>query len=104
MTTGLGDDPSIDMALPTFAVLARFREPAGTREEALRAVERRLVGAEAPFDQVTAAVAEENGAWNVTARFVVASLDSSTAADGVHGTLRAAGLGCEEVWVGTRYT
>ncbi len=103
-STGLGDEPSIDVVLPTFAVLARFREPATTGEDAVRAVERRLRDAEAPFDQVTAAAGKHDGTWTVTARFVVASLDSLTATDGVHGTLQAAGVGCEEVWVGERYT
>lgn len=87
-----------ETVLPTFVVLARFREQAGSEQDAVAAVRRRLTAAGEPFDDVLVERAEPDGAWMVLARFVVVSVDASTGVAGVHDSLRDAGLAVDEVW------
>ena len=87
-----------ETVLPTFVILARFREQAGSEQDAVAAVRRRLTAAGEPFDDVLVERAEPDGAWMVLARFVVVSVDASTGVAGVHDSLRGAGLAVDEVW------
>src|SRR4051812_24615613 len=88
-----------DVALPTFALLARFQAGGDTGESAATAVSVRLRDAGMPYDQVSVERQESDGSWMVVARFVEPSLDGHTAAAGLHETLTTAGLGPDEVWV-----
>jgi hypothetical protein len=93
----LGDDTG-ETVLPTFAVLARFREPAQSAEGAVRAVERRLAAADEPFQEVTVEREEGPSTWMVVARFVMVSVDAHTAVVGLSEVLDEAGLAPDEVW------
>ncbi len=84
--------------LPTFVVLARFRQAASSEDEAVALVRRMLTDAGEPFDDVAPERSEPDGSWMVNARFVVVSVDSHTAVAGVHETLRRQGLAVDEVW------
>ena len=88
----------VETVLPTFVVLARFRQPATGEQEAVDAVRRLLTGADEPFDDLRVERQEDDGSWMVAARFVVVSVDSSTGVAGVHDSLRQAGLAVDEVW------
>ena len=87
-----------ELALPTYAVLARFREAAPTGEAAVHAVVTRLTEAQEPFHEVDVEREEAPGTWMVVARFVLVSVDSSTAVTGLSETLQSAGLRPDEVW------
>jgi len=87
-----------DVVLPTYAVLARFRQGATDADAAVRAVVTALTDAEEPFHEVEVERQEDAGTWMVVARFVVVSLDPHTAASGVSDTLQLAGLLPDEVW------
>ena len=88
------DDP----VLPTFAVLARFREPAPTGEVAVGRVAERLRSHAEPVQQVALEREEGPGEWMVTGRFVLVSVDPATAVAGLSETLAEAGLAADEVW------
>lgn len=92
------DDTSTELVLPTFEVLARFLEPAGSGEEAVHQVEERLRAQQEPFQEVTVERDEGSDRWMVVARFVLVSVDSGTAVGGLHDTLVSAGLTPDEVW------
>ena len=92
----------VETVLPTFVVLARFRESAGNEQDAVDAVRRRLAGAAEPFDDVFVERQEDDGSWMVVARFVVVSVDSHTGVAGVHDSLRTAGFAVDEVWADAR--
>jgi hypothetical protein len=96
------DDDGDVHALPSFAVLARFRRGAGTAEAAEAAVREALAAARGLFDDARVEPQEDDGRWPVDVRFVVASVDGERAVDGVHSTLREAGLVPDEVWVAER--
>lgn len=87
-----------EVALPTFAILARFRERATTAREAIASVEARLTAAQEPFHHVDVERQEDDDNWMVVARFVLVSVDGHTAVVGLHETLMAAGLAPDEVW------
>ena len=93
-----GDDLALDVALPTYPILARFRETADTEAEAVEQVVERLSSAAEPHDAVTIERREDDGTWLVVARFVTVSVDAHTAVAGVHDDLHAAGLSPDEVW------
>ena len=100
-----GPDFSDDVAgeaLPSFAVLARFRRVAGSAEEAETAVREELAPARGLFDDARVEPQEPDGRWAVDVRFVVTSTDNEHAVDGVHTTLRDAGVAADEVWVAER--
>ncbi len=86
-----------DEVLPTFAVMARFAQAAGNRDEAVREVVGRLTAAHEPFHEVTVA-READGLHLVVVRFVLVSVDASTAVAGLHETLVTADLVPDEVW------
>ncbi len=88
----------VETVLPTFVVLARFRQSAASEQEAVDTVRRQLTGADEPFDDVFVERAEQDGSWMVVARFVVVSVDAHTGVAGVHDSLRDAGLAVDEVW------
>lgn len=90
---------SFDSPLPTFSVLARFRSTHETSEDAERDVAARLTAAEEPFHEVTVERHDDDGAWMITARFVLVSVDAGTAVAGLYETLNAAGLAPDEVWL-----
>ena len=84
--------------LPTFAVLARFRETATSPEEAVRGLVTRLRAADEPVHEVEVEREEGPGTWMVVARFVLVSVDAGTAVVGLTETLAAAGLEPDETW------
>ena len=94
-----GDSGDGEVALPTFVVLARFAEAAGTAEQAEASVRSRLAAARGLFDDVRVERREDDGTWLLEVRFVVVSLDGHTAVEGVSETLTSAGLAPDEVWV-----
>jgi hypothetical protein len=87
-----------ETVLPTFVVLARFRQQAVRPEDAVDDVRRMLRAAGEPFDDVTLERTEPDGSAMVVARFVVVSVDTQTGVAGVHDSLRGAGLAVDEVW------
>jgi hypothetical protein len=89
-------------ALPSFAVLARFRRPAPSAEEAEAEVRSMLAPARGLFDDARVEPQEPDGRWAVDVRFVVTSVDGERAVDGVHSTLRETGVAPDEVWVAQR--
>jgi hypothetical protein len=91
-----------ELVLPTFAVLARFREQATAPEAAVRAVTARLTEAQEPFHEVDVEREDAPGTYLVVARFVLVSIDGQTALAGLHDTLVAAGLAPDEVWLDGR--
>ena len=93
-------DPGVDeIVLPTYAVLARFRQEALDGEEAIRLVAARLTAADEPFQEVLVERQDGPRTWMVMARFVVVSIDNHTAVVGVAETLALSGLRPDEVWV-----
>jgi hypothetical protein len=91
-------EPAVEAVLPTFVVLARFRQEAESEDGALSRVRQMLAGTGEPFDDIAPERDEGDGAWMVNARFVVVSVDSNTAVTGVHETLQRHGLAVDEVW------
>lgn len=94
------DDTSSDLVLPTFAVLARFRERAETGEQALSQVAERLRSHDEPVHEIEIERQESDDEWMVVARFVLVSIDPATAVAGLSETLTAAGTPPDEVWAG----
>lgn len=84
--------------LPTYAVLARFRETAPSAEEAVRGLVARLRAADEPVHEVEVEREEDPGTWLVVARFVLVSVDAGTAVAGLTETLAEAGLEPDETW------
>ncbi len=100
MTSPTGDAPDAvgDVVLPTFTVLARFREHALDGPAAVRRVVERLTAAQEPFHETT--VHADGADQVVQVRFVLVSIDAHTAVAGLSETLTAAGVAAEEVWAG----
>ncbi len=96
------DDTSTELVLPTYAILARFREPAETSDQAMAQVAARLRSHDEPVHEISVERDEGGGVWMVIARFVLVSIDAGTAVEGLHETLTAAGLPPDEVWAGER--
>jgi len=92
-------DAVLDAPLPTFAILARFREGAPSEDLAIDAVRRRLVDKGVTADTVTLERQDDDGTWLVVARVVTVSIDAHTAVAGIVEDLTAAGLVPDEVWV-----
>lgn len=92
------DELALDIALPTYAILARFRETAAGPEEAEAALVRRLTDAGEKYDEVAIERRDDDGTFLVVARIVTVSVDAHTAVAGVHDDLHAAGLAPDEVW------
>ena len=88
-----------EMALPTFAVLARFQERAASGEEATRTLVERMTRSEQPFHEVRVERQDSAGCWLVLVRFVIVSIDAHTAVFGLSETLTVAGMVPDEVWV-----
>lgn len=91
-------EPAVEAVLPTFVVLARFRQQAESEQEAVATVRTMLTEKSEPFDDIAPERDEGDGTWMVNARFVVVSVDSNTAVAGVHETLQGHGLAVDEVW------
>ena len=94
----LEDEPG-HAVLHSFAVVARFRRDAAGPEAAEAAVRAELDPVRGLFDDARVEPQEPDGRWAVDVRFVVASVDGERAVDGVHTTLREAGLRPDEAWV-----
>jgi hypothetical protein len=94
----LSDDDAGD-TLPSYSVMARFRRPAGSAEEAEQDMRQELAPARGLFDDARVEPQEPDGRWAVDVRFVVASVDGERAVDGVHSTLQDVGVAADEVWV-----
>ena len=101
------DEPELDLVeealpaealLPTYTVLARLRSTAAEREQAVEEVTRRLSGQRGLFDEVVVERQEPDGSWMVLARFVVVSVEASTAVRGVYDELVSSGVPVDEVW------
>ena len=92
------DEHAAEVVLPTFVVWARFRETAGSGEQAGQQVRDRVLAAGGLFDDVRVEPADPDGAWPVDLRFVVVSVDSNTAVAGVHSDLSEGGAAAYEVW------
>lgn len=99
-STDLEDLPDDDgEVLHSFAVMARFRRPADSAELAEADVRRELAAVRDLFDHAVVEPQEPDGRWAVDVRFVVSSVDGERAVDGVHTTLRDAGLEPDEAWL-----
>ena len=83
---------SFDAVLPTFALMARFRNTPDVVVE-------QLTAAELPFHEVSVERTEFDGTVLVVVRFVEASVDGSTAVAGLYETLHDVALDLDEVWV-----
>ena len=99
-----GDHPdtggdALDLALGSFAVVARFRRVADDGRAAEAAVRGELAAVRDQYAEVKVEPREPDGRWAVDVRFVVASLDAGTALEGVHGTLRDGAVVPDETWV-----
>ncbi|MGZ6826975.1 MAG: hypothetical protein ACXVGH_09290 [Mycobacteriales bacterium] len=93
-----------DVVLPTYTVLARFRQQAQDADDAVRAVVAALSAQHEPFHEVEVEREEGPGTWMVVARFVISSVDPQLAVQGVGETLRGADLLPDEVWSTGRIT
>lgn len=91
--------PELLETLHSFAVLARFRSDAADAGAAEADVRGRLSPVHDLFDDARVEPREPDGRWAVDVRFVVSSVDGETAVDGVHTTLRDAGVVPDEVWL-----
>jgi len=96
------DDEGAGTVLPSFAVTARFRRAAETREDADHLVRSELQASRGLYNDAKVEPQEPDGRWAVDVRFVVVSLDGETAVEGVHETLREAGITPDEVWLSER--
>jgi N-dimethylarginine dimethylaminohydrolase len=92
------DDTSTELVLPTFAVLARFRETAADGEQAVAQVRERLRSHDEPVHEITVERQEGPQDWMVVARFVLVSVDAHTAIAGLQETLTSVGVPPDEVW------
>ena len=95
----LPDDLPDEPVLHSFAVMARFRRAAADAGVAESEVREELEPVRGLFDDARVEPQEPDGRWAVDVRFVVASVDGERAVDGVHTTLREAGLTPDEAWV-----
>jgi hypothetical protein len=95
----LDEAAPVEVALPTFGVLARLRSTAADEPAAVAEVTGRLAPVAGLFDDVTVERREDDGSWWVVASFVTVSVDAHTAVLGVHDSLSAAGVPVDEVWV-----
>lgn len=86
----------------SFAVRARFREPADDAGQAEAQVRRALEPVRGLYDDAVVEPQEPDGRWAVDVRFVVASLDGELAVQGVLDALGAHGLVPDEAWVAER--
>ncbi|HWH27972.1 MAG TPA: hypothetical protein VNU26_03245 [Mycobacteriales bacterium] len=101
--TRLDDLPDdVGEVLHSFAVMARFRRAADSPQLAESAVRREMQAVRDLFDDVLVEPQEPDGRWAVDVRFVVSSVDGERAVNGVHATLREAGLQPDEAWVAER--
>ncbi len=96
--TDLLDELPDEGVLPSFAVLARFPAVGPDGDAAAAAVRERVTAARGLYDDVRVERQEPDGTWLVEVRFVVVSVDASTAVQGVVETLTAAGPAPDEVW------
>jgi hypothetical protein len=95
----LDEAAPVEVALPTFGVLARLRSTAADEPAAVAEVTGRLAPVAGLFDDVSVERREDDGSWWVVASFVTVSVDAHTAVLGVHDSLSAAGVPVDEVWV-----
>jgi hypothetical protein len=98
----LDETAPVEVALPTFPVLARLASTAPDAESAVADVSRRLAPVAGLFDDVLIERQEDDGSWWVVARFVTVSVDAHTAVLGVHESLSLGGVQVDEVWVTDR--
>jgi hypothetical protein len=98
----LDETAPVEVALPTFPVLARMASAAPDEDAALADVSARLAPVAGLFDDVLIERREDDGSWWVVARFVTVSVDAHTAVLGVHESLSTAGVEVDEVWVSGR--
>jgi hypothetical protein len=96
----LDESAPVEVALPTFPVLARLGSRAADEGAAVAEVTARLAPVAGLFDEVLVERREDDGSWWVVATFVTVSVDAHTAVLGVHDSLSAAGIPVDEVWVG----
>lgn len=95
----LDETAPVEVALPTFPVLARLRSTAPDEPAALADARDQLEPVAGMYDDVEVERREEDGSFLVVGRFVTVSVDAHTAVLGVHESLTAAGVAVDEVWV-----
>ncbi len=95
----LDETAPVEVALPTFGVLARLRSGAPDEGGAVAEVTAQLAPVSGLFDEVAVERREDDGSWWVVASFVTVSVDAHTAVLGVHESLSTAGVPVDEVWV-----
>ena len=88
----------VEVALPTFAVLARLRSTAADGPAAVADVIRQVAPSAGLYDDVVVERQEDDGSFWVVVRFVTVSVDAHTAVLGVHETLTSQGVPVDEVW------
>ena len=94
----LDETAPVEVALPTFGVLARLRSRASDEGAAVADVTAQLAPVAGLFDEVAVERQEDDGSWWVVASFVTVSVDAHTAVLGVHESLSGAGIPVDEVW------
>lgn len=94
----LDETAPVEVALPTFPVLARLRSSAPDAQAAVEDVTAQLAPAAGLYDEVVVERQEDDGSFWVVARFVTVSVDAHTAVLGVHETLSGGGVPVDEVW------
>ncbi|MDQ3503697.1 MAG: hypothetical protein M3486_08800 [Actinomycetota bacterium] len=94
----LEESAAVEVALPTFAVLARLRSTAADSAAAIADVIAQVAPAAGLYDDVVIERQEDDGSFWVVVRFVTVSVDAHTAVLGVHETLTGEGVAVDEVW------
>ena len=94
----LEETAPVEVALPTFAVLARLRSTAADGPAAVADVIGQVARAAGLYEDVVVERQEDDGSFCVVVRFVTVSVDAHTAVLGVHETLTREGIAVEEVW------
>jgi len=88
----------VEVALPTFAVLARLHSTAADGPAAVADVIGQVAPSAGMYDDVVVERQEDDGSFWVVVRFVTVSVDVHTAVLGVHETLIGQGVAVDEVW------
>ena len=94
----LDETEPVEVALPTFFVLARLRSRAADARAAIVDVIGQVAASAGLYDDVVVERQEDDGSFWVVVRFVTVSVDAHTAVLGVHETLTAQGVAVDEVW------
>ena len=94
----LEETAPVEVALPTFAVLARLRSTAADAPAAIADVTAQVAPSAGMYEDVAVERQEDDGSFWVVVRFITVSVDAHTAVLGVHETLTGQGVAVDEVW------